>query len=43
MENIYAIDGITPVVEATAFVHPTAVVIGDVVIGKNCYVGPNVS
>ncbi len=43
MENVYAIDGITPVVEPSAFVHPTAVVIGDVVIGKNCYVGPNVS
>ena len=43
MKNFYSIDGVTPVAEPSAFVHPTAVVIGDVVIGKNCYVGPNVS
>ncbi|WP_409522534.1 phenylacetic acid degradation protein PaaY [Nitrincola sp. MINF-07-Sa-05] len=38
--KVYAIDGITPVVHPTAFVHPTAVLIGDVIIGPRCYVGP---
>ena len=37
----YCIDGITPVVSPKAFVHPTAVLIGDVIVGANCYVGPN--
>jgi phenylacetic acid degradation protein len=36
----YAIDGIVPVVDPTAFVHPTAVLIGDVIVGPRCYVGP---
>lgn len=40
MENIYAIDGIVPVIDETAFVHPTAVIIGDVIIGPGVYVGP---
>lgn len=39
----YQIDGITPVVSTESFVHPTAVVIGDVIIGKNVYIGPNAS
>lgn len=43
MENIYSIDGVIPVVHPTAFVHPTATLIGDVVVGANCYVGPNAS
>jgi phenylacetic acid degradation protein len=38
--TVYAIDGITPVVDPTAFVHPSAVLIGDVIIGPGCYVGP---
>lgn len=38
--TVYAIDGVVPVIHPTAFVHPTAVLIGDVVIGPNCYVGP---
>ncbi|MCA1907325.1 MAG: phenylacetic acid degradation protein PaaY, partial [Magnetospirillum sp.] len=38
--TVYAIDGVVPVVDPTAFVHPTAVLIGDVVIGPRCYVGP---
>ena len=37
----YAIENLIPVVSPTAFVHPTAVLIGDVIIGDNCYVGPN--
>ncbi|TVZ02132.1 phenylacetic acid degradation protein PaaY [Trebonia kvetii] len=39
----YAIDGVIPVVDPTAFVHPTAVLIGDVVIGAGCYIGPGAS
>jgi len=36
----YAIDGVIPVVDPTAFVHPSAVLIGDVWVGAGCYVGP---
>ncbi|WAH56166.1 phenylacetic acid degradation protein PaaY [Pseudomonas silvicola] len=36
----YSLDGLTPVVDPTAYVHPTAVLIGDVIIGAHCYVGP---
>jgi phenylacetic acid degradation protein len=36
----YAIDDVIPVVHPTAFVHPTAVLIGDVIVGPRCYVGP---
>jgi len=38
--RVYAIDGIVPVVDPTAFVHPSAVLIGDVIVGPDCYVGP---
>lgn len=38
--RVYAIDGIVPVVDPSAYVHPSAVLIGDVIIGPNCYVGP---
>jgi phenylacetic acid degradation protein len=38
--TVYAINGITPVVDPTAFVHPSAVLIGDVIVGPRCYVGP---
>ncbi len=37
----YTYEGLTPVVHPTAFVHPTAVLIGDVIIGEGCLVGPN--
>jgi phenylacetic acid degradation protein len=40
MANIYSFDGIVPVIDPTAFVHPTAVLIGDVIVGPRCYVGP---
>ena len=36
----YEIDGIRPVVHPTAYLHPTAVLIGDVLIGAGCYIGP---
>ena len=40
MVKVYAIDGIIPVVHPTAFVHPTAVLIGDVIVGPGVYIGP---
>jgi phenylacetic acid degradation protein len=36
----YAIEGVIPVIDPSAYVHPTAVLIGDVHVGPNCYVGP---
>jgi phenylacetic acid degradation protein len=43
MPKVYAIDGITPVVHPSAFVHPTAVLIGDVIVGPRAYIGPGAS
>ncbi len=43
MKNIYEIDGVKPVIDPSSYVHPTAVIIGSVQIGKNCYIGPNAS
>lgn len=40
---IYQMDGMIPVVPAESYVHPTAVLIGDVILGKGVYVGPNAS
>ena len=37
---IYEFDGFIPVVHETAFVHPQAAVTGNVVIGRDVYVGP---
>ncbi|MBI1245590.1 MAG: phenylacetic acid degradation protein PaaY [Alphaproteobacteria bacterium] len=37
--RVYAIDGLVPVVDPTSFVHPTAVLIGDVIVGPGCYIG----
>ena len=36
----YSLDGLTPVVDPSAYVHPSAVLIGDVIVGPHCYVGP---
>lgn len=41
MTHIYAYEDLIPVVDPTAFVHPTAVLIGDVIVGPGCYIGPN--
>lgn len=38
--SIYAFQGFTPVVHESAFVHPLAAVTGNVVIGKDVYIGP---
>jgi phenylacetic acid degradation protein len=43
MPNIYSIEGLIPVVDPTAFVHSTAVLVGDVIIGPGCYIGPGAS
>jgi phenylacetic acid degradation protein len=40
MAKVYEIDGIRPVIHPTAYVHPSAVLIGDVIVGPRCYVGP---
>lgn len=41
MARVYAFEGVTPVVDSSAYVHPSAVLIGDVIIGPRCYVGGN--
>jgi phenylacetic acid degradation protein len=38
--TVYSINGVTPVVDPRAFVHPSAVLIGDVIVGADCYIGP---
>ena len=38
--TVYSINGVTPVVDPTAYVHPSAVLIGDVIVGARCYIGP---
>ncbi|MGO3707729.1 MAG: transferase hexapeptide repeat family protein [Mesonia hippocampi] len=37
---IYKFKGFTPVVHESSFVHPLAAVTGNVIIGKDCYIGP---
>jgi phenylacetic acid degradation protein len=37
---IYAYAGIRPVIDESAFIHPEAVVIGDVIIGKGVLIAP---
>ncbi|WP_347268827.1 carnitine operon protein CaiE [Paracoccus sp. (in: a-proteobacteria)] len=37
---IYEFEGLVPVVDPSAYVHPTAVLIGDAIVGPDCYVGP---
>lgn len=39
----YSFEGMVPVVDPTSYVHPTAVLIGDVRIGPGCFVGPGAS
>ena len=43
MVKVYEINGVTPVVHPSAYVHPSAVLIGDVIVGARCYVGPAAS
>src|SRR5690606_19052509 len=37
--TVYTFEDLTPVVDPTAWVHPSAVLIGDVIIGPRCYIG----
>ncbi|MEZ9593449.1 carnitine operon protein CaiE [Shewanella sp. 10N.261.52.F9] len=39
----YEFEGLIPVVDPSAYIHPTAVLIGDVIIEADVYVGPNAS
>jgi len=41
--QIYELDGLVPVISEQAFVHETAVIIGDVFIEEGVYIGPNAS
>ncbi len=40
MANIYEFGGIRPVIHESAYIHPAATVTGNVIIGRNVYVGP---
>ncbi|MDB5556631.1 MAG: phenylacetic acid degradation protein PaaY [Rhizobium sp.] len=39
----YAFEGIRPVVHPSSFLHPTASLIGDVIVGPGCYIGAGAS
>ena len=41
--EIYSLEGVTPVIHESSFVHPSAVIIGYVVIGPQCWIGPGAS
>lgn len=38
--SYYVFEGLVPVVHRKAFVHPSAVLIGDVIVGAGVYIGP---
>lgn len=40
---ILSFQGIVPVVEAGSYVHPTASLIGDVIVGPGCFIAPGAS
>lgn len=40
MAKTYSFEGLIPVIKHGAFVHPTAVLIGDVVVEAGCFIGP---
>lgn len=40
---VYRYQGIVPVVDPSSFLHPTATLIGDVIVGPGCYIGPGAS
>jgi carbonic anhydrase/acetyltransferase-like protein (isoleucine patch superfamily) len=37
---IYAFNDFIPVIHESSFIHPQAAITGNVIIGKNCYIGP---
>jgi len=40
LANIFEFNGYKPVIDESAFIHPNATVTGNVIIGKDVYVGP---
>ena len=40
MNNIFEFDGFIPVIDETAYIHPTATIVGNVISGKDVYIGP---
>lgn len=40
MANIFEFNGYKPVVHRSSYIHPNATVTGNVIIGKNVYIGP---
>ena len=36
----YEFEGLRPIVKPTAYIHPSAQLIGDVFVGEGCFVGP---
>ena len=40
MPNVFAFEGFVPVIDPSAFVHPNAAITGNVIIGRDVYVGP---
>jgi phenylacetic acid degradation protein len=40
MPQVYSIDGLVPVVHPGAFVHESAVLVGDVIVAAHAYIGP---
>jgi carbonic anhydrase/acetyltransferase-like protein (isoleucine patch superfamily) len=40
MANVFEFNGYRPVIDRSAFIHPNATVTGNVIIGKDVYVGP---
>lgn len=41
MANIFEFNGFKPVVHPSSFIHPNATVTGNVIIGKDVYIGPS--
>jgi carbonic anhydrase/acetyltransferase-like protein (isoleucine patch superfamily) len=37
---IYSFKGYIPVIDKSSFIHPLSAITGNVIIGKNCYIGP---
>jgi phenylacetic acid degradation protein/carnitine operon protein CaiE len=37
---VYEFNKVIPVIHISSFIHPNATITGNVIIGKNCYIGP---
>lgn len=37
---VYSFNGYTPVIHESSFIHPQSAITGNVIIGKDCYIGP---